>query len=191
MDFNYSLFNITIVFCKKYNLKSIMLKKTPKLFYCPVPVEQRPLNEYLSLKGSIIFNLPTLNSKEFFKRNTFITSLILIFFLPITNYFYPITEFPIHFFLTNILIVTNSLVFLFTRIHLGWSYIEKRLLNPTVEYEESGWYDGQVWVKPIKILKQDRLICSYKVYPVLKRLKKIIVYLFTVSITIFLINFLF
>lgn len=83
------------------------------------------------------------------------------------------------------------MVFLFTRIHLGWSYIEKRLLNPTVEYEESGWYDGQVWVKPIKILKQDRLICSYKVYPVLKRLKKIIVYLFTVSITIFLINFLF
>jgi len=75
-----------------------MLKKTPKLFYCPVPVEQRPLNEYLSLKGSIIFNLPTLNSKEFFKRNTFITSLILIFSLPITNYFTQLLNFLFIFF---------------------------------------------------------------------------------------------
>lgn len=168
-----------------------MGKKKPQLFYCPVPVEQRPLNEYLNLKNSLIFNWPTLSTSQFLKKIGFIGIFISIFSLPLTNYFYPINDFPVHFALTNILIIITCLVFLFTRIHLGWSYIEKRLLTPTVEYEESGWYDGQVWVKPIKILKQDRLICSYKVYPIIKRLEKIIIYLLLISVTIFLVNFLF
>ncbi|RXI07083.1 hypothetical protein DVH24_026219, partial [Malus domestica] len=46
------------------------------------------------------------------------------------------------------------------RIYLGWSYIGDRLLSAVIPYEESGWYDGQMWVKPhevkpvIKLLKQ-------------------------------------
>jgi Conserved in the green lineage and diatoms 27 len=30
------------------------------------------------------------------------------------------------------------------RIYLGWSYVGDRLLSAAVEYEETGWYDGQV-----------------------------------------------
>ena len=30
-------------------------------------------------------------------------------------------------------------------------------MEATVPYEESGWYDGQVWIKPPEILIQDRL----------------------------------
>jgi hypothetical protein len=77
-------------------------------------------------------------------------------------------------------------IFLLFRISLGWYYIKERLFNPVVEYEESGWYDGQFWVKPIKILKQDRLLCLYKVLPVLKRLEKTIIYLLLAIIVIFL-----
>ncbi|KAG1342057.1 putative Casein kinase II subunit alpha-2 [Cocos nucifera] len=46
------------------------------------------------------------------------------------------------------------------RIYLGWSYVGDRLLSAVIPYEESGWYDGQMWVKPpevkpvIKLLKQ-------------------------------------
>jgi hypothetical protein len=30
------------------------------------------------------------------------------------------------------------------RLYLGWAYIGNRLFSATVEYEETGWYDGQV-----------------------------------------------
>lgn len=33
----------------------------------------------------------------------------------------------------------------------GWSYVGDRLLSAVVPYEESGWYDGQMWVKPPEV----------------------------------------
>lgn len=30
------------------------------------------------------------------------------------------------------------------RLYLGWQHVGSRLLSATVEYEETGWYDGQV-----------------------------------------------
>ena len=44
-------------------------------------------------------------------------------------------------------------------------------MEATVPYEESGWYDGQVWIKPPEILLQDRLIGTYEIYPGLIRLQ--------------------
>jgi len=168
-----------------------MQQKPYRKFYCPVPEEQRPLNEYLNLKNSFFFNWPTLNILNYIKKLGTLSSFILLFSIPITNSFYPIIEFPTQFILANIFVVINLLIFLLGRIYLGWSYVEERLFNPTVEYEESGWYDGQIWVKPVKVLKQDRLICSYKVFPILKRLEKTIVYFSVVSILIFLFTILF
>ncbi|XP_059623985.1 protein CONSERVED IN THE GREEN LINEAGE AND DIATOMS 27, chloroplastic isoform X2 [Cornus florida] len=61
------------------------------------------------------------------------------------------------------------------RIYLGWSYVGDRLLSAVIPYEESGWYDGQMWVKPPEILARDRLLGSYKVKPVVKLLKQTLV----------------
>lgn len=49
------------------------------------------------------------------------------------------------------------------RIYLGWAYVGDRLLSAAVEYEETGWYDGQLFVKPPEILARDRLLGSYEV----------------------------
>jgi hypothetical protein len=43
-------------------------------------------------------------------------------------------------------------------------------MEATVPYEESGWYDGQIWIKPPEVLIQDRLIGTYEIYPGLSRL---------------------
>jgi hypothetical protein len=51
-------------------------------------------------------------------------------------------------------------------------------MEATVPYEESGWYDGQIWIKPPEILLQDRLIGTYEIYPGLQRLQKTVVFLF-------------
>ncbi|KAG6768157.1 hypothetical protein POTOM_027054 [Populus tomentosa] len=57
----------------------------------------------------------------------------------------------------------------------GWSYVGDRLLSAVIPYEESGWYDGQMWVKPTEVLARDRLLGSYKVKPVIKMLKQTLV----------------
>jgi hypothetical protein len=41
-----------------------------------------------------------------------------------------------------------------------------------VEYEESGWYDGQVWEKPLAWRQRDLLVASHQVGPVLRRLRR-------------------
>lgn len=62
-------------------------------------------------------------------------------------------------------------------MYLGWAYVGNRLLSATVEYEETGWYDGQVWVKTPQVLARDRLLGSFSVKPVLTRLKNTLVIL--------------
>ena len=163
-----------------------MQKKSEKKLYCPVPEEQRPLNEYLNIKNSPFFDWPTFDINKYLIKLISFAAIILFFSIPISNYWYYCFEFPIRFFLLNCFIIGISEIFLLLRIYLGWSYIQERLNKPFVEYEESGWYDGQIWIKPIKILKQDRLICYYKVLPILNRLKKTIVYYIIVYFIIFI-----
>ena len=49
------------------------------------------------------------------------------------------------------------------RIAGGWSYVGARLLSAAVPYEETGWYDGQTFVKPPEVLARDRLLGTYEV----------------------------
>ena len=53
----------------------------------------------------------------------------------------------------------------------GWSHVKQRLNSDKVFYEESGWYDGQTWEKPEADLVKDRLLITYEIKPVLKRLQ--------------------
>nr|XP_027079565.1 protein CONSERVED IN THE GREEN LINEAGE AND DIATOMS 27, chloroplastic-like [Coffea arabica] len=72
---------------------------------------------------------------------------------------------------------------LVVRMYLGWAYVGNRLLSATVEYEETGWYDGQMWVKTAEVLARDRLLGSFSVKPVLSRLKNTLV---TLAISLFI-----
>jgi len=60
------------------------------------------------------------------------------------------------------------------RLYLGWNHIFKRLTSEKVEYEESGWYDGQVWEKPLNLKEKESLIASIEVKPILKNLIQIL-----------------
>jgi hypothetical protein len=62
-------------------------------------------------------------------------------------------------------------------------------MEATVPYEESGWYDGQVWIKPPEILMQDRLVGTYEIYPGIIRLQITLLsslFLFLVCLTLVL-----
>ena len=60
------------------------------------------------------------------------------------------------------------------RLYLGWNHIFKRLTSEKVEYEESGWYDGQIWIKPVNLKEKESLIALLEVKPILKNLIQIL-----------------
>ncbi|KAJ3673048.1 hypothetical protein LUZ60_006422 [Juncus effusus] len=141
-----------------------------------VPYEQRPVNEYSALKDSSLYSWAELEPSNFFLR---LGGLCLVTFTvlagPISAASFSPAKDPLKFVLAagigTLLLV--SLVVL--RIYLGWSYVGDRLLSAVVPYEETGWYDGQMWVKPPEILARDRLLGSYEVKPVINRLKQTLV----------------
>ncbi|GLT68814.1 hypothetical protein SLA2020_410130 [Shorea laevis] len=133
-----------------------------------VPFEQRPVNEYSSLKNGVLYSWGELEPGPFFLR---VGGLWLLTFtilgVPIAAASFDPTREPLRFVLaagTGTLFLV-SLILL--RIYLGWSYVGDRLLSAVVPYEESGWHDGQMWVKPPEVLARDRLLGSYKVKPVI------------------------
>ena len=144
---------------------------------CPVPVTQRPLNEFNSIRNSWIISWPLLERGIFYRR--LIYSWIL--FTPITF----IISNGSNYLKSNILdltfiSLTSSLLFpilLLSRQWLSWLYIYKRLNSENIEYEESGWYDGQVWEKPIDWRSKDLLIAQHQVKPIINHLKVITIIL--------------
>ncbi|XP_023006930.1 protein CONSERVED IN THE GREEN LINEAGE AND DIATOMS 27, chloroplastic [Cucurbita maxima] len=141
-----------------------------------VPFEQRPVNEYSSLKDSALYSWGELGAGPFFLR---LGGLWLVSFtvlgVPVAAASFNPSREPLRFVLAagigTLLLV--SLIVL--RIYLGWSYVGDRLLSAVIPYEESGWYDGQMWVKPPEVLARDRLLGSYKVKPVINMLKQTLV----------------
>tara|TARA_B110000503_G_C6796818_1_gene269452 strand:+ start:170 stop:373 length:204 start_codon:yes stop_codon:yes gene_type:complete len=48
--------------------------------------------------------------------------------------------------------------------------VNKRLTQSRVFYEEASWFDGKIWEKPFFLIKNDKLLSSQKIQPILKRL---------------------
>lgn len=144
-----------------------------KLF-CPVPKKQRPINEYMDLVQSDFFNWPTQNESVFVKQIIKTYLFIFLILLPLSNTFYTNNQSFIKLFLVNLGLSCGFLFLILIRLILAWTYIQRRLYNPSVFYEESGWYDGRIWVKSKLILVQDRFIHTYQVLPILKKLRKIL-----------------
>jgi hypothetical protein len=147
-----------------------MKQSSPK--FCPVPLEQQPLNEYQALKESWFFRWVSLPKFNYVCKLAKVWAISLLITAPIAAASFPPQEATMSFILSSIL---GSLLFVglaLLRLYLGWSYIGDRLNQAKIIYEESGWYDGQEWEKPTPILMRDRLIFSYQVKPMLKRLQK-------------------
>lgn len=62
-------------------------------------------------------------------------------------------------------------VALLVRIYSGWGYVGDRLKSKNIEYEETGWYDGNVEAKTEAELKRDKFLYQSDVQPAVDRLK--------------------
>ncbi|KAL7514207.1 hypothetical protein ACHAXN_013234 [Cyclotella atomus] len=140
-----------------------------------VPVEQRPSNEYLNL-----IRQPTFGWASQERGDTGLAlRLAVIYAVFFTLVCYPISgatwvyegyEFQK---LTASNVGATSVIFLLTlRLYSGWGYIGSRLKSKVIEFEETGWYDGDVEEKSESEKARDLFLYRSNVAPVEERLKK-------------------
>ena len=141
---------------------------------CPVPKSQQPLHEYNSLRDSLEFAWTKSNRTKFL-QHIFLLFTILYFGWGILLFnTYSDTNFTAKQLLLIFDLSSLFMVLILVRYYSSWNYVYMRLMQSTIAYEESGWYDGQTWVKPTEVLLQDRLIGKYELLPILVRLKQFI-----------------
>ena len=139
---------------------------------CPVPLEQQPTNEFIELSNSIIFSWPKTKKSLIIVLFKFWVGTFILFLVISSGSIY----FKTSIFKYILLSLFSSLsipLLISLRLYLGWNHVFKRLNSESVEYEESGWYDGQVWIKPLVLKERESLIASNEVKPILKNLIQI------------------
>lgn len=139
-----------------------------------VPEGQRPANEYLDLVRAPLFGWAAEDKGD----------LGLVIRLGVVYVaFFGLISFPIAgatftqdgYFLQKIASSNVAslmvLLVLLLRLYSGWGYIGSRLKSGFVEYEETGWYDGQVVQKSDKEKARDMFLYRTDVQPVEDRIK--------------------
>ena len=150
---------------------------------CPVPINQRPLDEFNSIKNSWLISWPFLERNIFYRKLMFSWLLITPVSLTIS---YGSDYLKNNIFELIFLSFTASIAFpilILIRQWLSWVYIYKRLNSEKIEYEESGWYDGQTWEKPISWRAKDLLIAQHQIKPILNHLKVMILLLISIIVS--------
>ena len=139
---------------------------------CPVPREQQPTNEFIELSKSIIFSWP--------KTKKSLILVLIKFWLVAFILFLVISSGSIYFKTSTLKYILLSLfsslsipLLISLRLFIGWNHVFQRLNSERVEYEESGWYDGQVWIKPLVLKEKESLIATNEVKPILKNIIQI------------------
>jgi Conserved in the green lineage and diatoms 27 len=139
--------------------------------HCPVPTEQQPVNEYEELKSAWLFRDCAASWRDYMTKIAWIFGITGVFAVPVAAASFPPHKHLVEFLISSAAGASIGVVLILTRLYLGWIYVRDRLTSPVVFYEESGWYDGQTWQKPQEVVTRDRLIVSYQLQPILRRLQ--------------------
>ena len=140
---------------------------------CPVPREQQPTNEFIELSKSVIFSWPKTKKSLMIVLIKFWMGAFILFLVISSGSIYFKTSL-LKYILLSFFCSLSIPLLISIRLYLGWNHIFKRLISEKVEYEESGWYDGQVWKKPLVLREKETLIASVEVKPILRNLIQIL-----------------
>ena len=143
--------------------------KEPK---CPVPRDQQPTNEYIELSKSIIFSWPKSKKSLIIALTKFWLVTFALFLVISSGSVYFKTS-TLRYILLSFFSSLSIPLLISIKLYLGWNHVFNRLNSEKVEYEESGWYDGNVWVKPLFLKEKESLIASIEVKPILNNLIQI------------------
>ena len=137
---------------------------------CPVLAEQQPLRQYEELTASWFFRWPSTSFAALSRRLAQGWLLLLPITLLVASGSIPLRHDMPRLFAAGAVSALVLPLLLLVRQWLGWTYVHRRLMRERITYEESGWYDGQEWEKPLEWREKDLLIAQHQVRPVLGRL---------------------
>ena len=141
-------------------------------YKCPVPKEQQPTNEFIELSKSKIFSWPK-SKKSFVIILTKFWIVTFIVFTVISSGSVYFENLKLKYILISLFSSLSIPLLISIRLYLGWNHVFKRLTSEKVEYEESGWFDGQTWTKPLNLKEKESLIATIEVKPILRNLIQI------------------
>ena len=139
---------------------------------CPVPKEQQPTNEFIELSKSVIFSWPKTKKSLIIVLIKFWVGAFILFIVISSGSIYFKTSL-LKYTLLSFFCSLSIPLLISIRLYLGWNHVFKRLTSERVGYEGSGWYDGQVWIKPLVLKEKESLIATNEVKPILKNLIQI------------------
>jgi hypothetical protein len=152
-----------------------------KIFlFCPVPENQKPINDFLLLQENSTFNNFSFSKKIFLNLG--------LFFLISFGFFsyFSFSNLVINFFKFQFVCFLFLFIFFFL-LFFKWSLLENRLNEARLIYEEGSWYDSQIWEKPFLLIKNDRLITTQRIQPIIQRVSKNLIFIFFITFLLFLI----
>lgn len=148
-----------------------------------VPEAQRPVNEYLDVTTQPFFDWASTGTKGL------LTRLVILYNIMYWMICYPISggTYTMEGYMIQKIVCSNVgamfvILAFMIRLYSGWNYIGERLTSKVIEYEETGWFDGQFALKTENELKRDRFLYNSDVKPVVERLKLFL--LSTIGLTI-------
>lgn len=161
-----------------------------RFLLCPVPDDQKPINQYIEGKENIFtsFLFEPSNKKLEKALNISVFSFLFCFVVQFSG---------------NIALLLNSLrgsiivnfsilLGLFAITLFRWGEIYNLFSSSSVIYEEASWFDSQFWEKPFFIIKNDTFLATQKLRPQLKSLSKLIWKIVSLSFfSLFFLNFFF
>ena len=139
---------------------------------CPVPPEQRPLQQYRELQASWFFVWPHNGTAGLAVPLLRSWLIVLPLTLLVASGSWPLRHNLVRLVVAGMVAALLVPLLMLVRQWLGWTNLQRRLMATAIEYEESGWYDGQVWEKPVAWRQQDLLVATHEVRPVLLRLQQ-------------------
>jgi hypothetical protein len=69
--------------------------------------------------------------------------------------------------------------------------LQKRFQESRIIYEEGSWYDSQIWEKPFLLIKNDKLIETQKIEPIIQEIFRKFLTITYINIFVLLIFFFF
>lgn len=170
---------------------------------CPIPEEQKPINEYILSRDFLKFFFGKGIKKivEINSQKVFLFSIVFFFFFTFSSFFSfpanlgemeirrlfgPIGGSQGSIFLFFFFIVS---FFFFFLLFFSLSQLQKRLNQARIFYEEASWFDGQFWQKPFFLLKNDRFLSTQQLQPFLQKVFTLLLFFFSANL-VFLLFFL-
>ena len=143
---------------------------------CPVAKEQLPLEEYKQLERSWFFCWPAKGTGSLYRSLVVSWLVSLPLGLVVASGSWSLRHHPPQLAAAALTATLMLPLLLLLRQWLGWTHLHRRLSAERVEYEENGWYDGQVWEKPLAWRQRDLLVARHQVGPVLQRLRRAVLW---------------